>query len=38
MRNSWPLTPLQWAFANSIKESEIADLKGKLKIILKKYL
>jgi hypothetical protein len=27
MRNSWPLTASQWSFVNSMKETEIADLK-----------
>ncbi|RNA11154.1 androglobin-like isoform X13, partial [Brachionus plicatilis] len=27
MKNSWPLSPSQWSFVNTLKESEAADLK-----------
>ena len=28
LKDSWPLTPSQWAFVNSLKESEAAELKS----------
>lgn len=28
LKDSWPLTPSQWAFANTLKENEVSELKS----------